>query len=67
MPDESGALAALSALPTREKDVIVLSVLEGYPDGDVAQALGIPLGTVKSRLSRGKTRLRAHLTELVEA
>jgi RNA polymerase sigma factor (sigma-70 family) len=56
--DESGVLAALKKLPPREQSVLVLSVLEGYPERDVAQALGIAPGTVKSRLSRAKARLR---------
>ncbi|AZS36379.1 ECF RNA polymerase sigma factor SigE [Microbacterium lemovicicum] len=62
--DESGVLASLKKLPPREQSVIVLSVLEGYPERDIADALGIPIGTVKSRLSRGKARLRDELTSL---
>lgn len=59
--DESGALAALKRLPSREQSVMVLTVLEGYPERDVARALGIPVGTVKSRLNRAKARLRTEL------
>ncbi|WP_438353363.1 RNA polymerase sigma factor [Microbacterium sp. CJ88] len=62
--DESGVLAALKKLPAREQSVLVLSVLEGYPERDVAEALGIPLGTVKSRLSRAKARLRDELSSV---
>lgn len=62
--DESGVLAALGRLPERERNVVVLAVLEGYPEREVAAALGIPVGTVKSRLSRGKARLRDELTSL---
>jgi DNA-directed RNA polymerase specialized sigma24 family protein len=32
-------------------------LLEGFSERDAAQALGVPVGTVKSRLSRAKTRL----------
>ncbi|ALJ21138.1 RNA polymerase sigma factor [Microbacterium sp. No. 7] len=60
-PDESGALAALRRLPEREQNVLVLSVLEGYPERAVATTLGIPVGTVKSRLARAKKRLRDDL------
>jgi RNA polymerase sigma factor (sigma-70 family) len=56
--DESGVLAALTRLPAREQSVLVLSVLEGYSDRVVAETLGIPLGTVKTRLARAKRRLR---------
>jgi RNA polymerase sigma-70 factor (ECF subfamily) len=56
--DESGVLAALKRLPAKEQSVIVLTVLEGYPERAAAEALGIPVGTVKSRLARAKSRLR---------
>ncbi|MDF2919686.1 MAG: DNA-directed polymerase specialized sigma subunit, sigma24, partial [Microbacterium sp.] len=61
--EESGVLAALRKLPEREQAVVVLSVLEGYSEREVAQALGIPAGTVKSRLSRAKTKLRDDLAQ----
>lgn len=63
-PDESGVLAALKRLPAGERSVVVLSVLEGYPDRDVAETLGIPVGTVKSRLFRAKARLRDEMAAL---
>lgn len=56
--DDSGVLSALKRLPEREQAVVVLSVLEGYAEREVAQALGIPAGTVKSRLARAKAKLR---------
>ncbi|GAA5203895.1 RNA polymerase sigma factor [Microbacterium jejuense] len=59
--DESGVMAALRRLPAREQSVVVLTVLEGYPERAAAETLGIPIGTVKSRLSRAKTRLRQDL------
>lgn len=62
--DDSGVLAALKRLPEREQSVIVLSVLEGYSEREVAEALGVPAGTVKSRLSRAKARLREDLSSL---
>lgn len=62
--DESGVLAVLRRLPERERSVVVLTMLEGFPERDAAQALGIPLGTVKSRLFRAKARLRDELTAM---
>lgn len=62
--DESGVLAALRRLPAGERDVVVLTVLEGYPDRAAAEALGIPVGTVKSRLARAKGRLRGEVATL---
>lgn len=62
--DETGVLAALRRLPEREQRVVVLTVLEGYPEKDAALTLGIPVGTVKSRLARAKVRLREDLTAM---
>ncbi|MDR6099707.1 RNA polymerase sigma factor (sigma-70 family) [Microbacterium sp. SORGH_AS454] len=59
--DDSGVLSALKRLPEREQAVVVLSVLEGYAEREIAQALGIPAGTVKSRLARAKAKLRDEL------
>jgi RNA polymerase sigma factor (sigma-70 family) len=64
--DESGAMTALDRLTPRERSVIVLTVFEGYSERDAATALGIPVGTVKSRLARAKTRLRGDLAHLQE-
>lgn len=62
--DETGVLAALKRLPAREQSVIVLTVLEGYPERAAAETLGIPLGTVKSRLARAKSKLRDEMTAM---
>jgi RNA polymerase sigma factor (sigma-70 family) len=59
--DETGILAALKNLSERDQSIIALTVLEGYSERDAAQTLGVPVGTVKSRLSRAKARLRAHV------
>lgn len=50
--------AALARLPTEQKEVILLVALEDMSYAQVANALGIPQGTVMSRLSRGRERLR---------
>lgn len=50
--------AALDLLPVEQKEVLLLVALEDMAYADVAQALGIPIGTVMSRLSRGRERLR---------
>ncbi|MGX5770986.1 RNA polymerase sigma factor [Microbacterium trichothecenolyticum] len=62
--DETGVLAALRRLPAREQSVVVLTVLEGYPDRAAAETLGIPVGTVKSRLARAKAKLRDELAAI---
>jgi RNA polymerase sigma factor (sigma-70 family) len=49
---------ALTQLPEAERDVLILHVWEGLPYVDVADAVGIPVGTVRSRLNRARRRLR---------
>ena len=51
-------LAVLGRLPQREQDVIVLCVWTGLSYEEAAIALRLPVGTVRSRLSCGKGRLR---------
>ena len=50
-------LRQVEGLPRRERDVLVLSVWEGLSHDEIAAALGIAPGTVKSRLSRARARL----------
>jgi RNA polymerase sigma factor (sigma-70 family) len=52
------ALAFLRLLPRRERDVVVLCGWLDVRYDDAAFALGIPVGTVRSRLSRARRRLR---------
>jgi RNA polymerase sigma-70 factor (ECF subfamily) len=51
--------AALDQLPIEQKEIVLLVALEDMAYADVAKTLGIPIGTVMSRLSRGRERLRA--------
>ncbi|MDF4251356.1 RNA polymerase sigma factor [Streptomyces sp. WMMB303] len=53
--------AALAALPARHRDVLLLVAWGGLGYEEVAQALGIPVGTVRSRLHRARSRLREAL------
>jgi RNA polymerase sigma factor (sigma-70 family) len=53
-------LAAVAQLPRRELDVLSLSVWEELSHEEIAVALGIAVGTVKSRLSRARARLEPH-------
>lgn len=62
--DESGVLSVLRKLPEKEQSVVVLTVMQGYRMNEAAIALGVPIGTVKSRLSRAKARLRVDLEQL---
>jgi RNA polymerase sigma-70 factor, ECF subfamily len=51
----------IDALPLQMKEVIILCELEEMPYEDVAVVLGIPVGTVRSRLHRAKRRLAQFL------
>jgi RNA polymerase sigma-70 factor (ECF subfamily) len=50
---------ALQRLPAQQREVVLLVGLEEMSYADVALALDLPIGTVMSRLSRGRERLRA--------
>lgn len=50
--------AALACLPREQREVLLLVGLEEMRYEEVAKVLGVPLGTVMSRLSRGRERLR---------
>ena len=47
-----------TALPGRERDTLLLQVWESLSYDGVALALGVPVGTVRSRLNRARGRLR---------
>jgi len=49
---------ALQGLAAEQREVVLLVALEDMSYADVSRALGIPIGTVMSRLSRGRERLR---------
>jgi RNA polymerase sigma-70 factor (ECF subfamily) len=50
--------AAIAKLPQEQRQVILLVGLEGMRYEEVALILGVPVGTVRSRLSRGRDQLR---------
>ncbi len=54
---------ALQALPEDMRAAVVLRDVEGLDYVEIARALGVPLGTVESRIFRGRARLRALITE----
>jgi RNA polymerase sigma-70 factor (ECF subfamily) len=70
-PDKAAARAedrgritqALDALPEHHRAIIMLSDLEGLSYREIADVLNIPMGTVMSRLHRGRSLLRQRLSE----
>ncbi|NNM45873.1 SigE family RNA polymerase sigma factor [Knoellia koreensis] len=59
--DADHVVRLLAALPLRERQVVVMRHYAGLPEADVADLLGISLGTVKSSASRGLAKLRESL------
>jgi RNA polymerase sigma-70 factor (ECF subfamily) len=53
--------AALAGLSRGDRDVLLLVAVAGLDNQEIALSLGIPYGTVRSRLSRARTRLREAL------
>lgn len=59
--DLARAMAALQTLPEEQREVVSLILIEGYGYREASQLLGLPIGTVSSRLVRGRTALLALL------
>lgn len=57
----NGIERALARLPEEQREVLLLVSLEGLSYDEVAHTLGVPAGTVMSRLSRGRARMAALL------
>jgi RNA polymerase sigma-70 factor (sigma-E family) len=60
-PEHRDLHDALAELPRAFREVVVLHYLADLPVDEVAQVLGVPPGTVKSRLSRARTALASLL------
>ena len=63
----AGLLAAVATLVDRDREIVALRYFAELSEAETAAALGCPVGTVKSRLSRALARLRAELGEDVLA
>ncbi|HMG61983.1 MAG TPA: sigma-70 family RNA polymerase sigma factor [Streptosporangiaceae bacterium] len=64
---DSEVMQALMELPEGFRAAIYLADVEGYPYRDVAEMLEIPIGTVMSRLHRGRSKLRKRLAAYAPA
>ena len=51
------AMAAMERLPDDQREVVALILIEGFGYREVAEMLNLPIGTVSSRLVRGRTAL----------
>ncbi len=54
-------LRAIGALPVKYRDALLLSDVEGLPVASIARTLGVPVGTVKSRVHRARRQARSSL------
>ena len=63
---EASIIAGIQALPYDQRVTLVLADVQGLPYEEIADATGVSLGTVKSRLSRGRGRLRDYLVGIGE-
>ena len=67
MPQEirdDDILLAMENVPVEFREVVLMADVEGFSYKEIAETLKIPLGTVMSRLSRGRKRLREELVEV---
>jgi RNA polymerase sigma-70 factor, ECF subfamily len=64
--DRKHLMAALEQLPLNYRDILNLREMEGLSYDEIAEIVGIPIGTVMSRLSRGRAELRKALAHLAD-
>ena len=58
---DSDLLRALRDLPGEFRTAVYLADIEGYPYREIAEMMGTPVGTVMSRLHRGRKKIREQL------
>jgi RNA polymerase sigma factor (sigma-70 family) len=61
--DLQRVMAAMERLPGEQREVVALILIEGFGYREAAELLGLPIGTVSSRLVRGRTALLAMVGE----
>lgn len=59
--DRLALAQALRLLSVKHREVLDLAFVQGFDPGEIAQILGIPAGTVKSRISYARQALRTHM------
>lgn len=62
--DQLAVRQAMLALPIEQRAAVALCLADGFSHAETAEILGAPLGTVKSHVTRGKTRLLKALSEI---
>ena len=64
---DENILAALDKLPLAFREIVVMADVEEFSYKEIADTLKLPLGTVMSRLSRGRKLLREELSEVAKS
>jgi RNA polymerase sigma-70 factor, ECF subfamily len=64
---DAAILAALDRIPAEFRAVVLLADVEEFAYKEVAAILSVPIGTVMSRLSRGRRLLREQLTDVARS
>ena len=64
---DEDVLAALNDLPSEFREVVLLADVQEFAYKEIAEMVGIPVGTVMSRLSRGRQQLRVRLADYATA
>lgn len=59
--EKEALMQAVNALPAPEREVFLLFYYQGFSTEETAEILGLPAGTISSRLSRGRQKLRQFL------
>jgi RNA polymerase sigma-70 factor (ECF subfamily) len=62
--DLSRIMGAMARLPDEQREIVALILVEGFGYREVSEMLGLPIGTVSSRLVRGRTALLAMMGEI---
>jgi len=65
-PDRMAIMSALGRIPAEQRQVIVLHHFLDRSVEEISAETGVPTGTVKSRLARGRRALAPHLSEFAE-
>ncbi len=64
--ERADLVTALNSLPAREREALLLYALADLSYDEIAEALDLPIGTVRSRLSRARERIRKQLDAIPE-
>jgi len=64
---QANVVQALNALDDDHRAVVVLRDMEGFDYQEIAEILGIPTGTVKSRLHRGRMAIREAIVPYIRS